>query len=175
MGPLVSQLYYIKTTQHHRPPKRFGFIKKVHLWRAQLAHVNSTRFVNMARREVVAGTPILQGDKLVKCESYITGKACRANILKEQTTSSSRDKLLLVHSDVCGHIESHSPGGAIYFVTFTDDYSRCAVFYPIKNKPDVIFCICNFRQYAETKTECGMCALQTDRGGRYLSKRSPTI
>ena len=35
----------------------------------------------------------------------------------------SRRKLKLVHSDVCGLMQTASIGGAKYFVTFIDDYT----------------------------------------------------
>ena len=41
----------------------------------------------------------------------------------------STRKLQLVHSDVCGPMQTESLGGHKYFVTFIDDYSRCCHVY----------------------------------------------
>jgi hypothetical protein len=43
-----------------------------------------------------------------------------------------------VHSDVCGPMQTESFGGARYFVTFTDDYSRCCAVYFMKQKLEVL-------------------------------------
>ncbi|NJS17139.1 MAG: hypothetical protein HC787_10725, partial [Nostocaceae cyanobacterium CSU_2_110] len=53
-------------------------------------------------------------------------------ISKEQTTPSSREKLMLIHSDMCGPMECKSFGGAKHFVTFINDCSRWVVVYPIR-------------------------------------------
>ena len=50
----------------------------------------------------------------------------------------SKKRLELVHSDVAGPMKTESLGGAKYFVTFTDDFSRCVTVYPITQKPEVL-------------------------------------
>eukprot|EP00794_Sanderia_malayensis_P003880 gene3880-4423_t len=47
-------------------------------------------------------------------------------------------KLQLVHSDVCGPMQCESIGGMKYFVTFTDDYSRCVAVYFMRKKSEVL-------------------------------------
>ena len=49
----------------------------------------------------------------------------------------STRKLQLVHSDVCGPMQTRSSGGQNYFVTFIDDYSRCCAVYFLKQKSEV--------------------------------------
>ena len=49
----------------------------------------------------------------------------------------STRKLQLVHSDVCGPMQTQSIGGAKYFVTFIDDYARCCAVDFMKHKSGV--------------------------------------
>ena len=43
-----------------------------------------------------------------------------------------------MHSDVAGPMRTESFGGAKYFVTFVDDYTRCVTVYPMKHKSEVL-------------------------------------
>ena len=70
------------------------------------------------------------------CEHCVYGK-------QTQTPHKSKghrreQRLALVHSDLCGPMPSLSLGGAAYFCTFIDDYSRKVWFYFLKNKNEVL-------------------------------------
>ncbi|CAB3985390.1 Retrovirus-related Pol poly from transposon TNT 1-94 [Paramuricea clavata] len=67
----------------------------------------------------------------------LAGKMHRKPFLAREEIRSSH-KLQLVHSDVCGPMQTESFGGARYFVTFTDDYSRCCAVYFTKQKLEVL-------------------------------------
>jgi hypothetical protein len=67
--------------------------------------------------------------------------ALKANIkghlfLKDEASRASK-LLELVHSDVCGPMKTTSRGGARYFVTFIDDFSRKTHVYLLKAKGEV--------------------------------------
>ena len=82
----------------------------------------------------------------------------------------STQKLQLVHSDVCGPMPGESIGGRKYFVTFTDDYSRCCAVYFLKRKSEVLE---KFKEFeADTTNQSGqkIGILHTDNGGEYLSR-----
>ena len=46
--------------------------------------------------------------------------------------------LELVHSDICGPMKVTSLGGASYFVTFIDEFSRKVWAYTLKTKNQVL-------------------------------------
>ena len=63
-------------------------------------------------------------------------------------------KLQLVHSDVCGPMPTESLGKKRYFVSFTDDYSRCSQVYLMKQKSEVLD---KFKEFeAEVTNETGL-------------------
>jgi hypothetical protein len=67
------------------------------------------------------------------CEACIEGKHQRTYFLKDKVTRASK-LLELMHSDVCGLMKTTSRGGAQYFVTFMDDFSRNIHVYFLKGK-----------------------------------------
>ena len=61
----------------------------------------------------------------------------------------STEKLQLVHTDVCGPMQTKSFGGSHYFITFTDDYSRCCKVYFLKEKSEALEKFKNFKASVE--------------------------
>jgi hypothetical protein len=70
------------------------------------------------------------------CEACIESKHQRTYFPKDETTRASK-LLELVHSDVCGSMKTTSYGGARYFVTFINDFSRKTHVYLLKAKGEV--------------------------------------
>lgn len=103
------------------------------------------------------------------CEACVEGKLSRKPH-KPVGEIRSKRKLQLVHSDVCGPMQTESIGGSKYFVTFIDDYSRCCKVYFMKQKSKVI---CKFKEFEKTfSNECGqkVTKLRMDNGGEYTSE-----
>ena len=94
------------------------------LWHRRMGHLNVQSL--RALPGLVSGLdlPNLHGDNLLKaCEGCIEGKQQRHSFPKEGATRATK-VLGLVHSDVCGPMKTLSLGGARYFLTFIDDFSR---------------------------------------------------
>lgn len=119
-------------------------------------------------KDLVKGVDQKRVEKLSFCEGCLAGKMQRKPFptLGEIRSSS---KLQLVHSDICGPMQTESIGGASYFITFTDDYSRCCAVYYMKHKSEALE---KFKEFeAATTNEAGrqIGVLRTDNGGEYLS------
>lgn len=74
----------------------------------------------------------------------------------------------MVHSDVCGAMQTATPSGKRYMVTFIDDFSKYAVVYLIRNKSETFG---KFREYVEmckTMLDSKPKFLRSDRGGEYV-------
>ena len=59
------------------------------------------------------------------------------NPFRSREIVKSSRPLELVHTDVCGPMQTHSIGGSVYFVSFIDDYTRYSFVYFIKEKSEV--------------------------------------
>jgi hypothetical protein len=60
-------------------------------------------------------------------------------------------------------------GGARYFVSFIDDFSRRCWVYPIRRKADVLVVFKTFKAQVELESEKKIKCLRTDNGGEYTS------
>ena len=80
-----------------------------------------------------------------------------------------RNKLDLIHSDLCGPFPVPSYGGALYYITLVDDATRVAWVRFLKHKSDTMQCIKDF--VSEMKLQHGLTpkAFRTDNGGEYVS------
>ena len=65
------------------------------------------------------------------CEACIGGKHHK-NQFQTCVGTRSKEPLDLVHSDVCGKLNTKSLGGAEYFLTFVDDKTRYVWVYTLK-------------------------------------------
>ena len=81
----------------------------------------------------------------------------------------AKEKLELVHSDVCGPMSLSSIGGCKYFLTFIDDYSRMCWVYFLTTKSQVLEKFMEFKKMVETQSNAKMKCLRTDNGGEYTS------
>jgi len=71
----------------------------------------------------VGGMQVKKGSCDLKCEACIQGKQARQPFPSDGGTRAAK-VLEIVHSDVCGPMKTTSMGGARYFLTFIDDFSR---------------------------------------------------
>jgi hypothetical protein len=64
---------------------------------------------------MVKGLPIFK-DQIPPCESCILGKHKRTNF--PQSSNQAKQHLELVHTELCGPMQTESIGGSFYFLTF---------------------------------------------------------
>lgn len=77
--------------------------------------------------------------------------------------------LELVHSDVFGPTEVTSIGGANYFVTFFDDFTRKVWIYMLHKKSEVFSKLKFFKDMVENQIGKKIKCLLTDNGGEFCS------
>ncbi|KAI5333494.1 hypothetical protein L3X38_023625 [Prunus dulcis] len=89
------------------------------VWHRRMGHLNFTSLKLLQDQEMVLGLPEI---KLVNevCEGCTFGKHCRDSFPKE-TTSRATIPLELIHTDVCGPMQTVTEAGNRYFLTFIDD------------------------------------------------------
>ncbi|KAL0394817.1 UNVERIFIED_CONTAM: hypothetical protein Slati_4447900 [Sesamum latifolium] len=75
----------------------------------------------------------------------------------------------LIHTDVCGPLNTPAREGYSYFITFTCDHSRYGYIYLIRYKFEAFGRFKEYRLEVENQTSCKIKALRSDRGGWYLS------
>ena len=90
-----------------------------HLWHMRLRHMSEHGMRELQKRNLLVG---VKSCKLDFCKYCIMGKQCRIRF--KTTTHKTKGILDYVHSDIWGLVQVVSKGGAWYFMSFIDDYSR---------------------------------------------------
>ena len=141
----------------------------LYLWHQRLGHASDKRICDEVTNDKVRGIH-LKSEEMKKaqpfCEPCVEGQISRKPFPKA-VNSKANDVLDLVYSNLSGPMNTETLGGAGYFVSFTDDYSRV---YFMREKNEVMK---NFIEFeAEVTNEKGkrIKALRTDTGGEYESK-----
>ena len=82
---------------------------------------------------MVKGFPIINEQKN-SCESCILAKHQRDSFLN--ASYREKEHLELVHTDLCGPMQTQSIGGSFYFLTFINDFSRKDWVYFFKHESE---------------------------------------
>jgi hypothetical protein len=141
------------------------------VWHQRLGHLNNNYVHQLAKKEMVTGMNYPTDNNLEKeCEGCTVGKMHR-NPFPKQSQHRATKPYEVIHSDVCGPMQVESKGGNKYMVTFTDDNSRYATVYFIKNKDEVLT---KFKEYVSfVENQSGnrghVKILRSDNGGEYNS------
>ena len=138
-------------------------------WHLRLGHLNGQQLERIVQKDLAIGVNIPRKEELSFCEGCIEGKMHRKPFKPVGEIRSTR-RLQLVHSDVCGPMQTASMGGKKYFVTFIDDYSRCCSVYFLRHKSEVMEKFKEFEAGAMNASDRRIGTLCTDNGGEYLSK-----
>ncbi|CAK1555486.1 unnamed protein product [Leptosia nina] len=135
-------------------------------WHRRLGHINSTDMNKMKTCGLVEGLDYPDGFVISKssCQTCCEGKQSR---LPFNSGSRATETLQIIHSDVCGPMETVSMGGACYFLIFVDDYTRMTFIYFLKAKSEVINYFKEFKSMAENSQNKKIKILRTDNGCEY--------
>jgi hypothetical protein len=135
------------------------------LWHFRYGHLNFESLLKLKSQDLVKGLPTFNKENS-KGEACILGKQKREAF---PTSSWRATKYLeLIHSDICGPMES-SFGGCRYFILFIDDHTRMTWAYFLKEKSEPFEKFVNFQHMVENKTREKVASLRTDNGGEFTS------
>lgn len=98
-------------------------LKCQHTWHRRFGHRYAEDVNKLQKEELVFGLRIEDCGIREACKCCIKGKLPRSPIPKESTTRST-SVLELLHTDLCGPMQTETPSGKRYFITFIDDFSK---------------------------------------------------
>ena len=99
------------------------------------------------------------------CEYCLAGKTIRKPFEKG---TRAEIPLELIHSDICGPMSVKARHGALYFITFIDDFTRYGHVYLISHKLEVLDCFKRYINLVENQFGKKIKTLRTDWGREYL-------
>jgi hypothetical protein len=138
------------------------------LWHQRLGHLNMASLTKLEK--MVNGMNLKEVPLHHVCETCIEGKHQRTSFPKDEATMASK-LLELMHSNVCGPMKTTSCGGARYFVTFIDDFSRKTHVYLLKGKGEVFEKFKAYKALVNNQTGMKIKTLRSDNGGEFVSKK----
>ncbi|CAG9133521.1 unnamed protein product [Plutella xylostella] len=134
------------------------------LWHRRLGHLNANSMQILKNRNKGIN---YNGSLTEQCIPCLQGKFAKKPFPKSQSKSSK--VLELIHSDLCGPMSTHSWGGALYLLTFTDDFSRKTFGYLLKAKSEVFVKFLEFKHLVENQTGERIKVLRSDNGREYVN------
>ncbi|UYV76594.1 hypothetical protein LAZ67_14001355 [Cordylochernes scorpioides] len=137
-------------------------------WHRRLGHINVDTIRMMAKNGQFSDLK-LREEKDFFCEACKYGKqqcqSFRSNENKQQYEVGE-----LIHSDLCGPMESQSLGGSNYFLLFKDDQSAYRVVYFIRHKSDVFTKFKEFDTLIKNQFGRSVKIFRTDNGTEYVNQ-----
>ncbi|KAI5345500.1 hypothetical protein L3X38_013377 [Prunus dulcis] len=158
-------------------PLTFNTIKEIALktnvqecskiWHKRFGHLNFRSLKLLQSQAMVLGLPEIQNGEVL-CHGCVLGKGHREPFPKESKWR-AKEPLELIHSDLCGPMQTASLGGNKYFITFIDDFSRMCWVYFLRNKSETFHVFKKFKVMVELQSGYHVKRLRTDRGREYIS------
>ncbi len=124
-GKLNGKLYTLDTiAMNDRSHDANSAVREIpeEIWHQRYEHLNNNSLRMLQKKNLVDGMNIKSCENKDEeaCDGCLKGKQKRSSFPKEEATRAT-EILDLVHTDVCGPMQSKSLGGNSYFVTFIDD------------------------------------------------------
>ena len=166
---LIGSLYHLNVTDEREVAHAAVKDSNEILWHRRYGHVGFRGLEILAANQMVDGFDYQKSSETKFCEPCIDGKHRRSTFPSTGGKRAS-EILELIHSDVCGKLDTKSLSGAEYFLTFIDDKSRFAWVYVLKQKSEVFSKFVEWKAMIEKATGKQMKTLRSDNGGEYVAK-----
>ena len=141
---------------------------KENSWHQRYGHLSESSLKKLVKENLVEGFTYNPSKDLSFCEPCAKAKHHRAKF--KDSGKRCSDILGLVHSDVCGKVNTKSLGGAQYFLTFIHDKTRYTWVYFLKTKDEVFSKFLEWKAKVEKSLGKEVKVLRTDNGGEYTSR-----
>lgn len=142
-------------------------ISEFELWHKRFGHLNWNDLCYMQKKSLVMGIKLEKPNYF----SCMTCALCKIQTKPFNSNHTLKTKQLLevIHTDICGPIKVNSMGGAAYFITFIDDFSRYVSTFFLKQKSDALKVFKEYVEMAENQTGSKVKILRSDNGSEYTS------
>lgn len=164
-GTRLGGLYKLVVTKNKHQALTSSVMSTEELWHRRYVHLSEHDLVKLQKKSMVEGLPELISEHL-ECEACALGKQHRDEY-HVHTKKKQRELIELIHTDVCGPMQTMPIGGAKYFLIFVDDRSRYTWVYFIRKKSDVFEHFKEFKTMIEKQTGKSIKILRFDQRGEY--------
>ncbi|KAH9648835.1 hypothetical protein KPL70_025759 [Citrus sinensis] len=141
-------------------------LDKTMMWHLRLGHMSERGLRELSKQGVLGRDKI---ETLRFCEECLLGKSSRVKF--STGVHNSKGTLDYIHADLWGPEQTASLGGARYFMSLIDDFSRMVWVYMLKTKDDAFEKFKIWKTLVETQTNRKVRRLRTDNGLEFCNKR----
>nr|GFD02885.1 retrovirus-related Pol polyprotein from transposon TNT 1-94 [Tanacetum cinerariifolium] len=139
------------------------------LWHQQLSHLNFDTINDLAKNDLVAGLPKFKYHKEHLCPSCEQGKRKSASY-PPKPVPNSRQRLHLLHMDLCGPMRIAIINGKRYVLVIVDDYSRYTWVHFLRSKDEAPEVIKTFLKRITLLLQSPVIIIRTDNGTEFKNK-----
>lgn len=165
---LINNLYILNTHREIHANLTSTALNDYVLWHRRMGHLNFAD-VNKLPACTEGVNLSMEGSKEpITCTICIEAKQPRLPF--NNIGSRASQPLELIHSDLCGPMETLSLGGMKYFLTFVDDYTRKVNVYFLKDKLSVLDVFKDYKSKVENELERNIKIVRSDNGKEYCNQ-----
>nr|GEX34832.1 uncharacterized mitochondrial protein AtMg00810-like [Tanacetum cinerariifolium] len=139
------------------------------LWHQWLSHLNFDTINDLARNDLVSGLPKFKYNKKYLCPSCEQGKSKRASH-PPKIVPNSRQRLHLLHMDLCGPMTIASINEKRYVLVIVDDYFRYTWVHFLRSKDEAPEVIITFLKRITVLLQSRVIILRTDNGTKFKNQ-----
>jgi len=150
------------------PLSDIAAVASLQLWHERLGHVNVAGVKRMIKNKDIDGLKCSSMAVKDVCEPCVYGKAAMTPMPSAGGGRVTK-RLQLVHLDLGGPMAEPSRGGALYFGTYTDEFSRWTDVVFLQKKSDLLSEYKKWLTKAQLRTGTRIEILRSDNGGEYVS------
>ncbi|GJS28328.1 retrovirus-related pol polyprotein from transposon TNT 1-94 [Tanacetum coccineum] len=139
------------------------------LWHQRLSHLNFDTINDLAKNNLVTGLPKFKYHKEHLCPSCEQGKSKRASH-PPKPVPNSKQRLHLLHMDLCGPMRIASINGKRYVLVIVDDYSRYTWVHFLRSKDEAPEVIKTFLKRITVLLQSPVIIIRTDNGTEFKNQ-----
>jgi transposase InsO family protein len=136
-------------------------------WHERFRHLNFEALKRLSAKEMVRGLPCLNHVEQF-CDVCVLTKQRRLPF-PQQSSFRAKERLELVHGDLCGPVTLATPGGRRYFLLLVDDLSRYMWVMILGSKGEAANAIRRVQVTEEAECDRKLCVLRTNNGGEFMA------
>ena len=165
----VNNLYKLRIKQPHKIMQVQCNSSCQHYWHKLFGHRDINALKLMQSGKLIDNFKMSDCGVRKVCEICTKSKLTKKPFPKISDSKSSR-VLDLIHTDICGPMQTITPSGKRYILTFIDDYSRYTFVYLLKEKSELFEKLKIFVEMVYNKFGSFPKAIRSDNGCEYKSK-----
>ncbi|GKB03071.1 retrovirus-related pol polyprotein from transposon TNT 1-94 [Tanacetum coccineum] len=139
------------------------------LWHQRLSHLNFDTINDLAKNDLVTGLLKFKYHKEHLCPSCEQGKSKRASH-PPKPVPNSKQRLHLLHMDLCGPMRIASINGKRYVLVIVDDYSRYTWVHFLRSKDEAPEVIKTFLKRITVLLQSPVIIIRTDNGTEFKNQ-----